>query len=143
MPISCMGMESFGLPCPHIVVVLVHKDVEELPSSLVLNRWCKTAKEGFSGRVALEGAYDNVKSPTNDGILRNPGVMRTKGCRSLAKVGPRERRRVQTCSTCKSQGHNKSTCELCNNPILDEEAEINGLCGGGGDELNEVTKEGT
>ncbi|KAK7274519.1 hypothetical protein RIF29_15612 [Crotalaria pallida] len=64
----------------------------------------------FESIEASGGAYENVKSPNNDGTLRNPGVVRTKGCGSVPKA--------------------------------DEEAEINGLCGGG-DELNEVTKEAT
>ncbi|QHO56242.1 Protein FAR1-RELATED SEQUENCE [Arachis hypogaea] len=39
-----MRMESFGIPCEHIVCVLVHEDIEELPRSLVLPQWTKTAK---------------------------------------------------------------------------------------------------
>ncbi|XP_025616931.1 protein FAR1-RELATED SEQUENCE 5-like [Arachis hypogaea] len=33
---SCMRVESFGIPCEHTVCVLVHKDIDELPRSLVL-----------------------------------------------------------------------------------------------------------
>ncbi|RYR33746.1 hypothetical protein Ahy_A10g048374 [Arachis hypogaea] len=36
---SCMRIESFGIPCKHIVCVLVHEDIDELPRSLVLPRW--------------------------------------------------------------------------------------------------------
>ncbi|XP_020987608.1 protein FAR1-RELATED SEQUENCE 3-like [Arachis duranensis] len=35
---SCMRVESFGIPCEHTVCVLVHKDIDELPRSLVLPR---------------------------------------------------------------------------------------------------------
>ena len=41
---SCLRMESFGIPCEHIVVVLVFMDICELPKSLVLDRWTKDAK---------------------------------------------------------------------------------------------------
>ncbi|XLT25170.1 hypothetical protein HN873_056462 [Arachis hypogaea] len=50
---SCMRMESFGIPCEHIVCVLVHEDIEELPRSLVLPRWTKTAKVGLQNAVGL------------------------------------------------------------------------------------------
>ncbi|XLR47054.1 hypothetical protein HN51_031137 [Arachis hypogaea] len=34
----CMRMESLGIPCDHIVVVLVHVDATEIHSTLVLGR---------------------------------------------------------------------------------------------------------
>ncbi|RYR42241.1 hypothetical protein Ahy_A08g038711 [Arachis hypogaea] len=50
---SCMRMESLGIPCEHIVCILVHEDIEELPRSLVLPRWTKTAKVGLQNAVGL------------------------------------------------------------------------------------------
>ncbi|KAL4306762.1 hypothetical protein AHAS_Ahas16G0210700 [Arachis hypogaea] len=50
---SCMRMESFGIPCEHIVCVLVHEDIEELPRSLVLPWWTKTTKVGLQNAVGL------------------------------------------------------------------------------------------
>ncbi|XP_057426203.1 protein FAR1-RELATED SEQUENCE 5-like [Lotus japonicus] len=41
---SCQRMETFGLPCDHIIGVLVHLDIDVIPESLVMQRWCKTAK---------------------------------------------------------------------------------------------------
>ncbi|XP_057734631.1 protein FAR1-RELATED SEQUENCE 5-like [Arachis stenosperma] len=41
---TCMRMESFGLPCVHILAVCVRLDLCALPDSLVLRRWAKTAK---------------------------------------------------------------------------------------------------
>ncbi|KAL4274738.1 hypothetical protein AHAS_Ahas20G0037200 [Arachis hypogaea] len=38
-------MESFGLPCVHILAILVRLDIDSLPKSLVLARWSKAAKE--------------------------------------------------------------------------------------------------
>ncbi|RYR78611.1 hypothetical protein Ahy_A01g003448 isoform A [Arachis hypogaea] len=41
---SCLRMESFGLPCVHILAVLVQLDIVVIPDTLVLRRWSKTAK---------------------------------------------------------------------------------------------------
>ncbi|KAL4304707.1 hypothetical protein AHAS_Ahas16G0005200 [Arachis hypogaea] len=45
---SCMRMESFGIPCEHIISVLVRRDVRKIPKCLVLHRWTKKAKESMS-----------------------------------------------------------------------------------------------
>lgn len=44
---SCRRMESFGLPCDHIVAVLVHLHFPKLPKCLVLDRWSKNAKDAI------------------------------------------------------------------------------------------------
>ncbi|RYQ99516.1 protein FAR1-RELATED SEQUENCE 5-like [Arachis ipaensis] len=44
---SCQRMESFGLPCVHILSVLVRLDVGSFPDTLVLERWTKSAKFGW------------------------------------------------------------------------------------------------
>ncbi|RYQ87485.1 hypothetical protein Ahy_B09g095001 [Arachis hypogaea] len=41
---SCMRMESFGIPCVHILSVCVRLDLVEIHESLVLRRWSKAAK---------------------------------------------------------------------------------------------------
>ncbi|CAJ2636437.1 unnamed protein product [Trifolium pratense] len=46
---SCLRMESIGLPCDHIVCVLVFLDIAELPTCLVLPRWTKIAKDLIVG----------------------------------------------------------------------------------------------
>ncbi|KAJ1432606.1 MULE transposase domain [Sesbania bispinosa] len=38
-------LESFRLPCEHIVGVMVHLDTDEIPSCLVLDRWTMAVKE--------------------------------------------------------------------------------------------------
>ncbi|RYQ83726.1 hypothetical protein Ahy_B10g102528 [Arachis hypogaea] len=38
---SCLRMESLGIPCDHIVALLVHLDFMKIPMSLVLERWSK------------------------------------------------------------------------------------------------------
>ncbi|XP_072058064.1 protein FAR1-RELATED SEQUENCE 5-like [Arachis hypogaea] len=41
---SCFRMESLGIPCDHIVAVLVHLDAKEIPKSLLIDRWSKNAR---------------------------------------------------------------------------------------------------
>ncbi|KAL1325357.1 hypothetical protein AAHE18_13G154900 [Arachis hypogaea] len=41
---TCMRMECFGVPCEHIIAVLVLNNVHEIPSSLILPRWTKDVK---------------------------------------------------------------------------------------------------
>ncbi|XP_016192173.1 protein FAR1-RELATED SEQUENCE 9-like [Arachis ipaensis] len=40
----CMRMECFGVPCEHILAVLVLNNFHEIPRSLILPRWTKDAK---------------------------------------------------------------------------------------------------
>ncbi|XP_057431365.1 uncharacterized protein LOC130724200 [Lotus japonicus] len=42
-------METFGLPCDHIIGLLVHLDIDVIPECLVLQRWCKAAKDCMKG----------------------------------------------------------------------------------------------
>ncbi|XP_058777601.1 protein FAR1-RELATED SEQUENCE 5-like [Vicia villosa] len=46
---SCLRMESIGIPCEHIVAVMVYLNIVEFPENLVLNRWSLYAKESISG----------------------------------------------------------------------------------------------
>ncbi|KAJ1376162.1 Zinc finger, PMZ-type [Sesbania bispinosa] len=73
---SCLKMESRGLPCEHIVVVLAHMGVDDIQDSLILKRWTKGAKDGLDSligngnnfidaawsvrRASLAGLYDHV-----------------------------------------------------------------------------------
>ncbi|XP_072058266.1 protein FAR1-RELATED SEQUENCE 12-like [Arachis hypogaea] len=41
---TCMRMESFGIPCVHILAVCVRLDLVEIPESFMLRRWSKAAK---------------------------------------------------------------------------------------------------
>lgn len=42
---SCQRMESIGLPCEHMVAVLVKLNFTDLPNCLVLPRWSRCAKD--------------------------------------------------------------------------------------------------
>ena len=52
-----MRMQSIGLPCDHILVVLVSLNFMELPSSLVLNRWSKVATENIKDKYPDSAMY--------------------------------------------------------------------------------------
>lgn len=52
----CLRMESIGLPCDHIVQVLIFLDFDELPDCLVLPRWSKTAKDAIR-RMYTNGSF--------------------------------------------------------------------------------------
>ncbi|XLR10511.1 hypothetical protein HN51_047155 [Arachis hypogaea] len=41
---SCLRMESLGIPCDHIVAVLIHVQLSDIPASLVLDHWSKNAR---------------------------------------------------------------------------------------------------
>ncbi|XP_016178521.1 protein FAR1-RELATED SEQUENCE 5-like [Arachis ipaensis] len=45
---TCLRMESFGIPCEHIVKVLVDRDIREILRSLVLDRWTKKVKSALN-----------------------------------------------------------------------------------------------
>ncbi|XP_057452744.1 protein FAR1-RELATED SEQUENCE 5-like [Lotus japonicus] len=46
---SCFGMETVGIPCAHIVKLMIFLDMVEMPISLVRKRWTKSAKEIVEG----------------------------------------------------------------------------------------------
>ncbi|XP_025640707.1 protein FAR1-RELATED SEQUENCE 5-like [Arachis hypogaea] len=48
---TCIRMESFGIPCVHIVAVCVRLDLAEIPQSLVLRKWSKTAKMEIKNEI--------------------------------------------------------------------------------------------
>ncbi|XP_057418229.1 protein FAR1-RELATED SEQUENCE 5-like [Lotus japonicus] len=52
---SCEKMETYGLPCEHILGVLVFLHISELPNCLVSKRWSKGAKDCYNGE-AMEGS---------------------------------------------------------------------------------------
>ncbi|KAL4357720.1 hypothetical protein AHAS_Ahas09G0214900 [Arachis hypogaea] len=77
---SCLRMESFGLPCVHILAVLVRLDFVSLPKNLVLPRWSKAAKEDLCYE-RLSGQYSDA------GVLYRSRVGAfLQHCKRLAKV---------------------------------------------------------
>ncbi|KAJ1442790.1 Zinc finger, PMZ-type [Sesbania bispinosa] len=47
MRCSCQRMESIGIPCDHLVAVIVYLHMEDIPESLVLKRWTMCAKDSL------------------------------------------------------------------------------------------------
>ncbi|XP_057730159.1 protein FAR1-RELATED SEQUENCE 5-like [Arachis stenosperma] len=61
---SCKLWERLGIPCCHIFCVLKELEKEELPSQLVIRRWCKDAK------VADSNSMDAALDPTEGFCVR-------------------------------------------------------------------------
>jgi hypothetical protein len=54
---SCLRMEPIGIPCEHIVAILVYLDIIDFPDSLVLNRWSMFSKESIRGNYEDDSHY--------------------------------------------------------------------------------------
>ncbi|RYQ80676.1 hypothetical protein Ahy_Scaffold1g106925 isoform K [Arachis hypogaea] len=131
---SCMRMESFGIPCVHILSVCVRLDLVEIPESLVLRRWSKAAKleihnqcgeqdtaepsvtyrtrlGAFSqlckrlGRVACMSDED-FKLYSN----KDPIRVRTKGTARMSQAGGSAPKTKRKCSACGKLGHRRTRC---------------------------------
>jgi len=53
-------MKSIGIPCDHIVRVMVCLNMVELPRCLVLDRWSKTAKDSFNCGEGQSNGWDSM-----------------------------------------------------------------------------------
>ncbi|XLR43818.1 protein FAR1-RELATED SEQUENCE 5-like [Arachis hypogaea] len=68
---SCQRMESFGIPCVHIIRLLIYLQITELPESLILRRWTMKAKEAHirleqQGSLVGDGSYESRIAAMND-----------------------------------------------------------------------------
>ena len=52
-------MESFGIPCVHVIIVLVFLDIDKFPESLILKRWTMKAKEGVAMINVESGGFED------------------------------------------------------------------------------------
>ncbi|RYR05489.1 hypothetical protein Ahy_B06g085355 isoform M [Arachis hypogaea] len=64
-------MESFGIPCVHIIRLLIYLQITELPESLILKRWTMKAKEApirleQHGSLVGDGSYESRIAAMND-----------------------------------------------------------------------------
>ncbi|CAJ2631983.1 unnamed protein product [Trifolium pratense] len=58
---SCLRMESIGIPCDHIICVMVYMNMVEIPSALVLDRWTKNAKDSVNyTSQGQSGGWDSM-----------------------------------------------------------------------------------
>ncbi|XP_057432331.1 protein FAR1-RELATED SEQUENCE 5-like [Lotus japonicus] len=76
---SCMRMESFGIPCDHILAVIVFLDMDEVPKYVVLERWTKIAKESLDGFKRGDGSPWDPMMDCRLAALR-------ESCRRMCKV---------------------------------------------------------
>ncbi|KAJ1384859.1 Zinc finger, PMZ-type [Sesbania bispinosa] len=119
---SCKRMESFGLPCVHIVAVMVFVDMSELPKCLILDRWTKNEKLKNEIEI-LEAKYVGdlppvITNPANDATVDvdvgDPFRVAYKGCRGRSSPSKGKGRRVTHCGICKRPSHNRKTCPMRN-----------------------------
>ena len=57
-------MELFGIPCVHILRLLIYLQITELPESLILKRWTMKAKEAHirleqQGLLVRDESYES------------------------------------------------------------------------------------
>ncbi|XP_057431820.1 protein FAR1-RELATED SEQUENCE 5-like [Lotus japonicus] len=79
---SCMRMESYGIPCDHILAVCRYLDLPEIPSSLIVGRWTKDAKEGLELRGEQLGAWDPMDFCRFTVLRENCRRMSKAACRA-------------------------------------------------------------
>ncbi|RYR28951.1 hypothetical protein Ahy_B01g053180 [Arachis hypogaea] len=126
---SCLRMESLGIPCDHIVAVLVHLEMTDIPDSLVLDRWkmyvlaCRHETEfaDMTDKVLHEivrlkeiedsgdaGGLNEVgEASTLEGCLRDPQLVRCRKRQRKETV-----KGVKRCGLCRQRGHNRVSCQL-------------------------------
>ncbi|XP_057747375.1 protein FAR1-RELATED SEQUENCE 5-like [Arachis stenosperma] len=120
---TSMKIECFGVPCEHIIAVLVLNNVHEIPRSLILPKWTKDAKlvavqsmvckrhchadaEALRERRCRDTNFPHEGPPTEGGRApaRNPPKRNTKG------NGVNGGKKTQRCCLCGEVGHNRTTC---------------------------------
>ncbi|XP_057430685.1 protein FAR1-RELATED SEQUENCE 9-like [Lotus japonicus] len=81
---SCQRMETFGLPCDHIIGLLVYLDIDVIPDSLLLPRWSKAAKECMkgNGESALKFWESTVLARLGSLVMRSREMFNL-GCESM------------------------------------------------------------
>ncbi|XP_015940572.1 protein FAR1-RELATED SEQUENCE 5-like [Arachis duranensis] len=149
---TCLRMESFGIPCEHIVKVLIDRDICEISRSLVLDRWTKKVKSAlndpsgftrdavvisrqsalveFSKQLAAVAAkvperYEETHEGTNQpqsGVAKSSNPYVNQ---SGVGSGQPSRKKHQRCSVCQMEGHKKTKCPWqkdIDNNVIEDEA---------------------
>jgi len=49
---SCMRLETFGIPCEHILYAVIHLNIVVMPTCIVLPRWTKSIKDAINAANA-------------------------------------------------------------------------------------------
>lgn len=76
---TCLMMETLGVPCSHLFVVLKVDNLEAIPSCLILSRWTKHAKLGISHKLQGTWTHQYMTEAARLGSLY-------AACRNLQKV---------------------------------------------------------
>jgi hypothetical protein len=76
---SCKRFETFGIPCEHILHVLVHLNIVVLPECLVMERWTKRAKDGINAQNANSSSH-------RDPAFVTTYVMFVERCKRMANA---------------------------------------------------------
>ncbi|XP_057425881.1 protein FAR1-RELATED SEQUENCE 5-like [Lotus japonicus] len=75
----CQRMESMGLPCEHIVAVMVILGMNEIPTTLIHHRWTKRARDDIEAYATdVTGNWTSVKMALHTVILDS--------CREMCKL---------------------------------------------------------
>jgi hypothetical protein len=76
---SCKKLETFGIPCEHIVAVLVYMNIRKLPESVVMERWTKRAKDVINAQNANSSSH-------RDPAFVTTYVMFVERCKRMANA---------------------------------------------------------
>ncbi|XP_039690635.1 protein FAR1-RELATED SEQUENCE 5-like [Medicago truncatula] len=75
----CKRLETYGVPCEHIVAVLVKMNIRKLPESVVLERWTRRAKDVIN-------AENGNSSTHRDPAFVTTYVMFLERCKRMANA---------------------------------------------------------
>ncbi|XP_016192111.1 protein FAR-RED IMPAIRED RESPONSE 1-like [Arachis ipaensis] len=76
---SCLRMESFGIPCVHMVGVFVYLNITQLPVKTICERWTKKAKQAAVDPSGQVGEIPDAAYMSMHAALLND-------CRELIKL---------------------------------------------------------
>ncbi|XP_020243399.1 protein FAR1-RELATED SEQUENCE 5-like [Asparagus officinalis] len=124
---NCKMFEFSGMVCSHVLKVLLHLDILEIPSEYILKRWTKSAKEeSFDTHQCLSTESSNSSSKTltfnslSQKIIKL--VVEGSTCIELYNLKKRKMKRFKppsemkakkqrTCGKCHGKGHNSRACK--------------------------------
>ncbi|KAK6231972.1 zinc finger protein [Theobroma cacao] len=58
---SCLKFETNGIPCPHIIHVMILEQLNRIPLNLIMKRWTKNAKDDAPA-VVDDNAFNKARS---------------------------------------------------------------------------------
>ncbi|RYQ98861.1 hypothetical protein Ahy_B07g086677 [Arachis hypogaea] len=120
---TCMKMESFGLPCVHILAVLVRLEYTIIPNTLVIRRWSKTANDEdfkyYSHKVLTDTVCleikNNLRPADHVGVtaekrVKDPISVRAIGTGRFSQASALTEKKRRKCSKCGRLNHRRTHC---------------------------------